>query len=73
MANREPILEFMLSRPKLFHCSFCRVKGLEGVFTITGTVPDLIAAFEDHVQQFHAEGEDFSQAAARIVKEATEK
>jgi hypothetical protein len=74
MAKREPILELRLSNPKSFHCSFCRVHGLEGMFVATGegTVSDLVAAFEDHVQQFHTAGEDFSQAAARIVREATE-
>ena len=71
MAKREPILELRLSRPDSLHCSFCRVHGLEGMFVATGTVSDLVAAFEDHVQQFHADGEDFSQAAARIVREAT--
>ena len=75
MVKREPVLELRLSNPKSFHCSFCRVRGLEGMFVATGdgTVSDLVAAFEDHVQQFHSKGEDFSQAAVRIVKKATEK
>jgi len=31
------------------------------------------SAFKAHVERYHPQGEDFSQAAARIVREATEK
>jgi hypothetical protein len=34
-------------------------------------VAELVAAFKAHVERYHSQGEDFSQAAARIVREAT--
>jgi hypothetical protein len=73
MTKPEPILEFRLSRPKSFHCSFCGHKKDEGAFVITGGVAELLDAFKTHVETFHPAAEDFSQAAARTVKEATEK
>jgi len=69
---KEPILTFILSKPDKFHCSFCGHGPDEGAFTLDGHVRDLIAAFEAHVERYHPKGEDFSQAAARIVREATE-
>jgi hypothetical protein len=73
MAKREPILEFRLSRPGSFHCSFCGHRQDEGAFDIRGDVADLLEAFKAHIERFHPAGEDFSQAAARIVREATER
>jgi hypothetical protein len=72
MAKREPVLEFRLSSPKSFHCSFCGHGPDEGAFVITGTISELIKAFKSHVERHHPAGEDFSQTAARTVKQATE-
>jgi hypothetical protein len=70
---KEPVLEFRLSRPTLFHCSSCGNHQDEGAFVPRGEIEQLIEAFADHVRRYHSAGEDFSQAAARIVREATEK
>jgi formylmethanofuran dehydrogenase subunit C len=70
MAKIEPLLEFRLSRPDSFHCSFCGTKPDEGAFVVTGEISDLVAAFKAHVERYHPEGEDFSQTAPRIVGEA---
>jgi hypothetical protein len=40
-------------------------------FTASGDVDSLIDSFSQHVTSSHPADEDFSQAAARIVKEAT--
>jgi hypothetical protein len=71
MARKEPILEFKLSSPQSFHCSACGNGPDEGAFVITGEVKDLISAFRSHVQDFHSKGEDFNQAAFRVVREST--
>jgi hypothetical protein len=68
---KEPILTFKLSRPGKFHCSSCRDVAEEGAFTLEGRLQDLIDAFKTHVKHYHSKGEDFSQAAARIVRQAT--
>jgi len=72
MAKREPVLEFGLSNPKSFHCSFCGHGPDEGAFVITGTIEEMIKAFKSHVERHHPAGEDFSQSAARIAEEGTE-
>jgi hypothetical protein len=69
---KEPILTFVLSKPDKFHCSFCGHGPSEGAFSIDTDVSELIEAFKEHVQTHHPKGEDFSQAAARIVRQATE-
>jgi len=66
---KEPILEFKLSKPDKFHCSFCRDVGDEGAFTLTTSVARLVADFRGHVQRYHSKGEDFNQAAFRAVQE----
>jgi len=66
--KREPVLEFRLSRPDSFHCSFCGSKPDEGLFVVTAEISDLIAAFKAHVERYHSEGEDFSRTGARIVR-----
>jgi hypothetical protein len=71
MAKKEAILEFRFSRPNQFHCSFCGNRPLESTFATIGDVAELVAAFKAHVERYHPQGEDFSQAAARIVREAT--
>ena len=71
MAKKEPVLEFRISSPRSFHCSACGNGPDEGAFVITGEVQDLIAAFRSHVQDFHSKGEDFNQAAFRVVREST--
>lgn len=48
-------------------------RGDEGAFTLNGDIRELVDAFRAHIEQFHPKGEDFSQAAARIVREATKK
>ena len=73
MAKKEPVLEFKLSRPDSFHCSLCGNRLDEGAFVADGEVKDLLDSFSQHVASFHPAGEDFSQAAARTVREATEK
>jgi hypothetical protein len=60
MAEKEPVLEFRLSRPNCFHCSFCGNTPDEGAFVLTGKVADLIEAFKAHVEEYHPKGEDFS-------------
>lgn len=72
MAKREPVLEFRLSKPEQFHCSFCGHAPDEGAFVARGEIEELVKAFKSHVEEHHPKGEDFSQAAARIVREATE-
>jgi len=61
MEKREPVLEFRLSRPGRFHCSFCRSVADEGAFSPTGDVEVLLAEFKEHVDRCHHAGEDFSQ------------
>jgi hypothetical protein len=61
MAKPEPVLEYRLSRPGSFHCSFCGRRQDEGAFVITGEVAALLDAFEEHVERFHPAGEDFSR------------
>jgi hypothetical protein len=73
MAKAEPILQYRTSRPGSFHCSLCGNRQDEGAFVITGDIAALIDAFEEHAERFHPQGEDFSQAAARIVRDATGK
>jgi hypothetical protein len=68
---KEPVLTFRLPHPEKFHCSACPDIGDQGSFTLDGRISDLIDAFREHVRKYH--GEDFSQAAVRIVREATEK
>jgi hypothetical protein len=58
--------EMHFSRPNQFHCSFCGNRPLEGTFATIGDVAELVAAFKAHVERYHPQGEDFSQAAARI-------
>jgi hypothetical protein len=70
MTKREPILEFRLSCPESFHCSFCGYRQDEGAFVITGDVAALLDAFKTHVESFHPAGEDFSQVDSRIEREA---
>jgi hypothetical protein len=65
MAKKEPVLEFRLSRPDSFHCSFCGTKPDEGAFVATREITDLIAAFKTHVEQYHPKGEDFSRTPTR--------
>jgi hypothetical protein len=72
MAKKEAVLEYRLSRPDSFHCSLCGHRQDEGAFVASGDVKDLLDSFSNHVASYHPTGEDFSQAAARIVREATE-
>jgi hypothetical protein len=65
MAKEEPILEFRLSRPQSFHCSFCGYTPDEGAFVTTGEVSDLIGAFRSHVEEYHSKGENFSPKVTR--------
>lgn len=58
---KEPTLTFVLSNREMFHCSYCRNIGDEGAFVARGTIRELITAFEEHVEEFHSKGEDFSR------------
>lgn len=66
MAKSEPMLRINYSKPEKPQCSVC---GEE--FDQDGSSLDMIAAFIFHVRQKHVH-EDTGQAAARIVREATE-
>jgi hypothetical protein len=70
MPKLEPLLEFRLSRPGAFHCSFCGKRKDEGWFATNRDIAALLVAFEDHVKNFHPKGKDFNSAALRIVLEA---
>jgi hypothetical protein len=68
---KEPALTFRLSKPDHFKCSLCVVGSESGRFSIDTDVRTMIEAFKSHVGEYHAD-EDVNQAAARIVREATE-
>ena len=74
MPKQEPTLEFRLSSPNEFSCSLCRGDGTrkkgEGSFTVIGDLHELVMAFRAHVGRYHTK-EDASQAAVRVVREAT--
>jgi len=70
VAKKEAVLEYRLSSPNSFHCSLCGHGLDEGTFVTSGRVGDLIAAFREHVGREHTK-EDASQAAVRVVREAT--
>jgi hypothetical protein len=72
MAQEEPVLEFRLSNPYSFYCSSCKKMPNEVTFGASGDVDSLLDSFSRHVASLHPSDEDFSQAAARIVREATE-
>jgi hypothetical protein len=59
MPKQEPTLEFRLSSPNEFQCSFCRGDGIrkkgEGSFTVIGDLLELVAAFRAHVGHYHTE------------------
>jgi hypothetical protein len=69
----EPLLTFKLSEADEFRCSACghAVVQLGNARFVVSGIPDLIAAFKEHVGRVHTK-EDASQAAARIVREVTE-
>ena len=71
MAN-EPILLFKLSRPQTFRCSAC-LSEYRGDIEAEGWVIDVIDVFRDHVRRYHSKEENLSQAAVRVVREATDK
>jgi hypothetical protein len=63
----EPLLIFKLSDETEFRCSICHnpVASVGNGRFVTVGLPDLIAAFRDHVRRYHAQN-DVSQAAARM-------
>jgi hypothetical protein len=69
----EPMLTFRLSEGNEFRCSACghAVVQLGNARFVVSGIPDLIAAFKEHVGRVHTK-EDARQAAARIVREATD-
>lgn len=69
---KEPMLIFRLSKPEYFKCSLCKEGTTQGMFGTLEPVSRLIDDFREHVAAFHPAGEDFSQAAVRIVREATD-
>ena len=70
MANsesEEPMLTFKLSDETEFRCSICHdaVASVRNGRIVVVGLPDLIAAFRDHLARYHTK-EDVSQAAARM-------
>jgi hypothetical protein len=68
--TEEPMLTLRLSSSDHFQCSLCDEEKFEGKFAVSASMYDLLASFEDHVKTWHTD-KNFSQAAMRIVKEAT--
>jgi hypothetical protein len=64
--SEETMLTFKLSDENTFRCSACQnpvaLVG-NGQIVVVG-LPDLIAAFRDHLGRYHTKKEDVSQAAA---------
>jgi len=66
--SEEPMLTFKLSDETEFRCSVCHdsiASVRNGRIVVVG-LPDLIAAFRDHLARYHTKKEDVSQAAARM-------
>ena len=65
--SEEPMLTFKLSDKTEFRCSICQnaVASVgNGRFVIVG-LPDLIAAFREHVRRYHT-NEEVTQTTARM-------
>jgi hypothetical protein len=63
-----------------FQCSLCDARKDDGIFSSSWTPERLVQDFREHVERFHAESihkkkprEDVNQAAARVIREATER
>ena len=66
--SEEPMLTFKLSDETEFRCSVCQnpiASVGNGRIVVVG-LPDLIAAFREHVARYHTK-EDASQSAARTA------
>src|SRR3984893_9360746 len=66
--SEEPMLTFKLSDETEFRCSVCHdsiASVRNGRIVVVG-LPDLIAAFRDHLARYRTKKEDVSQAAARM-------
>ena len=66
--SEEPMLTFKLSDETEFRCSVCHdsiASVRNGRIVVVG-LPDLIAAFRDHLARYHTKKEDVTQAAARM-------
>jgi hypothetical protein len=63
--SEEPMLTFKLSDETEFRCSVCQnpVASVRNGRIVVVGLPDLIAAFRDHLARYHTK-EDVSQAAA---------
>ena len=62
------MLTFKLSDETEFRCSACQnpVASVRNGRIVVVGLPDLIAAFREHVRRYHTKEEDVSQAAARM-------
>lgn len=69
---KEPTLRIVSHDPLVFQCTACGLK-YDGEDATFGATKLLALAFMKHITEKHKDSlrEDFSQAAARIVREAT--
>ena len=68
--SEEPMLTFKLSDETEFRCSVCQnpVASVGNGRIVVVGMPDLIAAFRDHLARYHTK-EDVSRATDRIARE----